>query len=166
VALRRTERNRIWPTALREALLIGGASVALAAAVWLARSDRLPLRAQAEVYELELAAPVVTVAEAVALFTAGTHLFVDVREDPAGAGIPGAFRVRTTSFDADVAEARDFLFPEAKLVVYDEGAMQLAGAAAAHFQERGFANVAILQGGLAAWQAGGGQLSGGADHAP
>ncbi len=164
--LRRGEHSRTWSTAMREALLIGGASVVLTAAVWVARPDRLPLRAQAEIYELELAAPVVPVSEAVASFTAGTHLFVDVREEAAGGEIPGAFHVRSSTFDADLAEVRDFLYPEDKLVVYDDGVMQAAGAVAVRFQERGYANVTILQGGIAAWRAAGGPLSGGEERAP
>jgi rhodanese-related sulfurtransferase len=145
---------------LREALLLGGVSLLLTAVVWIVRPDRLPLRAQAETYELELAAPVVSVADAVAHFAAGTHLFVDVREQLDGEGIPGSFRVRSSAFDGDLAEVRDFLYPENDLILYDDGVMQLASAAAVRFQERGFANVTILQGGLAAWQSGGGTVAG------
>ncbi len=166
MTLRRGEHRRIWSTALREALLLGGVSAALAAGLWALRPDRLPLRAQAEVYELELAAPVVPVNEAMVSYEAGSHLFVDAREDAAGDGIPGAFRVRSSSFDADLAEARDFLYPEDQVVVYDDGGMQIAGAVAVRFAERGYANVTILQGGLAAWRAAGGPRSGGDDHAP
>jgi len=165
VTRRHDEGSRIWITAVREALLIGGASVGLAAATWVARPDRLPLRAQAEIYELELAAPIVPVTEALAHFTAGTHLFVDVREETDGGEIPGAFRVRSSTFDTDLAEVRDFLYPEDNLVLYDGGVMQAASAAAARFQERGYANVVILQGGLTAWRTAGGQVAGGADHA-
>jgi rhodanese-related sulfurtransferase len=164
--MRCCEHSRVLSTAVREALLIGGASVVLAAALWLARPDRLPLRAQREVYELELAAPVVPVAEAVALFKAGTHIFVDVRENAGGGEIPGAFRVRSSAFDADLAEVRDFLDPADKLVLYDNGVMQEADAITVRFQERGYANITILQGGVEAWRAAGGPLSGGDKHAP
>jgi rhodanese-related sulfurtransferase len=162
----RREHLRIWTTAVREALLIGGASVVLAAAAWVARPDHLPWRADAAFYELELSAPIVPVAEAMAFYDAGTHLFVDVREETRGGEIPGAFRVRSSAFDADLAEAHDFLYPEDKLVLYDDSLMQTAGAAAARFQERGYANVVILQGGIAAWRTAGGPVSGGDEHAP
>jgi rhodanese-related sulfurtransferase len=166
VTLRCGDHPRIWSTAVREALLIGGASAVIAAVVWLARPDRLPLRAQAEIYELELAAPVVPAAEAVAFFEAGDHLFIDARENTAGGEIPGAFRVRSSTFDADLAEVHDFLYPEDKLVLYDGGVMQAADAVAVRFQERGYANVTILQGGVAAWRVAGGPLAGGDEHAP
>jgi rhodanese-related sulfurtransferase len=158
--------GRIFPTAIREALLIGGASILLAGALWLARPDRLPLRAQAEFYDLELAAPLVPVAEATAIFSAGTHLFVDSREDPTSGGISSAFRVRPSAFDADLAEVRDFLYPEDKLILYDDGTMQEANAAAVRFLERGYRNVTILQGGLAAWRTAGGPVEKEDPHAP
>lgn len=156
----------LWSTALREALLLGGVSLLLATAVWALRPDRLPLHAQTETYELELAAPVVSVADAVAHFAAGTHLFVDVREQPAGEGIPGSFHVRSSTFDEDLAEVRDFIYPENDLILYDDGVMQLASAAAVRFQQRGYASVTLLQGGLAAWQTGGGAVAGEDAHDP
>lgn len=162
----RRHPDAVIARALRETLLIGGVSVLLAGALWLARADRLPLRAEAEVYELELAAPLISIEEAKAIFTAGTHLFVDDREDPTGGGISGAFHIRPSAFDADLAAVRDFIYPEDKLVLFDDGTMQTANAAAVRFLERGYLNVSILKGGLPAWRAAGGPSEEEEPHAP
>lgn len=162
----RPRRRHVLIEAWREALLIGGASVVLAAGFWAVRGDRLPLRADAAFYELELAAPTLAVNEALAVYTAGTHLFVDVREAATDGEVPGAFRVRPETFDADLADVRDFLDPLSQLVLYDDGVMQTASTAAVRFRERGYPNVTILAGGFAAWRAAGGAVSEGAGDAP
>ncbi len=157
----RPHPHAIWATATRQALALVGIAVVLVAVVTLVRPDRLPLRAQAEVYELKLPAPVVSAAEARGLFDAGTDLFVDTRPDDPRSTIPGAFTVCASTFDDDLAAVLDFIYPEDTLVLYDDGTMQLASAAASRFLERGYTNLRILDGGLPAWRREGGPLMGG-----
>jgi len=133
-------------------------AVAVTATVWLLRPDRLPLRADAGLYELDLDAPTVSVADALALYEAGDHLFVDTRPGSGLATVPGAIPVREDSFDDDLLEAFDFLTPDAPLVLFGDGSLLRVSSVAARLKERGFEDILILTGGLAAWRAAGGEM--------
>jgi rhodanese-related sulfurtransferase len=161
------QATRTRPSRLLASLGEAGAvllvAVAAAALLWIVRPDRLSLRADPQYYVSDLAAPLVTVAEARELYEAGSHAFVDTRPGAAAGGIPGAFRVREDSFADDLYEQRDFLFPEDPLILYGDGNIQQVSAIAARLQERGFADVQILRGGLSAWRAAGGPVIAGGD---
>ena len=115
--------------ARRRALDSGNRPFRKAASVlWLARPQRLVLRADSETYELELPAPLVGTAEALALFEEGSHLFIDARPGAADLpdGIPGALPIAAETFDADLEFVIDFVYPEDPLIVYDGGRHQSA----------------------------------------
>lgn len=149
----------------RGTLLQAGALLALtlaaAAALWLARGDRLPLRADATVYELQIAVPLVDPAEALAMYDEGVRVFVDTRDDAERGGeiIPGSFRIRTASFDEDLWEAGEFLYPEDPVLLYGSGDLGSVVLVADLLLARGFEDVMILRGGLSAWRSAGGETS-------
>ena len=147
--------------AVRQALWLLALSVVLAAGRWAFVGERLPLKADAAGYELELAAPLVEVARARRSYDEGVHLFIDTRE--AGPGVedtvPGAFVIRPGSFDDDMLALLDIIVPEDRLILFGDGSLALANNVAARLIARGYANVEILKGGLGAWRDAGGPLS-------
>jgi len=155
-----------WARATREATVLLLVAIAATTVLWVVRSDVPPLRADRAVYELELPAPVVTVATARDLYAEGRHLFVDTRPDAAERqnGIPGAFLIGGDDFADDLAANMDFIYPEDPLILYDDGTMQTAAATAARFLERGYEDLQILQGGLEAWRRAGGPVEGDRDE--
>lgn len=148
-------------TVAREALLLLALSAALAAGRWAFIGDRLPLRADAADYELELAAPLIEVARARRFYDEGVHLFIDTREAGPHSGdtVPGAFVIRPGTFDDDMLALLDIIVPEDRLILFGDGSLALANNVAARLIQRGYANVEILKGGLGAWRAAGGPLS-------
>lgn len=148
-----------WPASLREAGILLLVSL-LAAGIWWARSaDRLPLQAEPAVYELELAAPLVEVAEARILYDEGVHLFVDTRALNSGETIPGSLLIREATFDDDLLANFDFMLPEDALILFGDGDLSRTSNIAGRLQQRGFENLLILSGGLAAWKKAGGEIS-------
>ncbi|MHB8077945.1 MAG: rhodanese-like domain-containing protein [Candidatus Krumholzibacteriia bacterium] len=147
----------------REAQLLLGLAVLLTAAAWAVRTPRLPLRADARTYRLDLDFPVLAPAAALALYRAGEHLFIDLREgDPAVTPhIPGAFFVRDRTFADDLLAAHDFLGPQEKVVLCGDGNLLAAAAMAARLRDRGYGDISLLEGDLAAWRRAGGPVSGG-----
>lgn len=150
--------DRPWAVATRQAAGLLLVAVVLAVGVTAVRPDRLSLRAQKDVYELKLPAPVITATEARQLYDAGTDLFIDTRDGSQTETVPGAFMICANTFDDDMAAAMDFVYPEDALILYDDGTMQIASAAASRFLERGYTNVKILEGGMPAWLAAGGPV--------
>ena len=140
--------------AIRQAVLLTVLSLVLTAALWAVRSDRLPLRADPQVYLIDLPVPLMATDQASAVYAAGSHFFVDTRPgEPADrATVPGSFVIREQEFDADVAALDGFLFPEDALVLFGADHPLPVAAVAARLQARGFENLVILQGGFAAWQ--------------
>lgn len=147
--------------AARQAAFLLLLAVALAAARWAAWPPRLPLAADPAAYELDLSAPLVEVAVARGYFDEGAHLFIDTREHGADAAesVPGAFTLRPGSFDDDLLALLDIVTPDMRLVLFGDGNLALANNVAARLHQRGYANVELLKGGLAAWRAGGGPVS-------
>lgn len=145
-------------TAVREGAAVLAVALALTALSWALRPDRLPLVADPAVYELELAAPLVTPTEARDLYEAGDHLFVDVRPGNPAATVPGAFLVREDSFDDDLLRQFDFLTPADPLVIVGDGELAAASNVAGRLLDRGWHDVVIMSGGVAAWEAAGGPL--------
>jgi rhodanese-related sulfurtransferase len=145
---------------LREAGLLLAVACALALAFWALDPGRLPLRAQEQVYAMKLAAPLVSVEGAHPLFEEGAF-FLDTRpvalsEVP---HIPGAFPLRSASFADDLQAAADFIMPDDLLVLYGEPNLQEVSALAARLQERGYLQLRIMGGGLAAWRQAGYPIS-------
>lgn len=145
----------------RQALLLLGIAAAAAAASWALRDPRLPLRADSAFYELELAAPLVEAAEALRLYEAGDHLFIDTRPVAPGttATIPASMLVRAASFDDDLLAVFDFLRPEDPLVLFGDGDLNGVSNVAARLRDRGFQDLTILRGGLDAWRRAGGECT-------
>ena len=143
----------------REAPLLLGLAVVLAAGSWFARTPRLPLIADMSLYEMDLAAPVLEPAEALAAFRDNTHIFVDTRAVDDGRRIPGAMVLRPDSFDEDFREIYDFLVPEDALILYGDGNLMLTSNVAQQLEARGFTELSLLRGDLDAWAAAGGDLS-------
>jgi rhodanese-related sulfurtransferase len=152
----------IW----RESGILLLAALLAATAAWALRTPRWPLRAQPVFYQQEWSAPLITADAALQLFHQGRHHFVDTRELelPQAAHIPGAFSIRPTSFADDLLAASDFIFPEDAIVLYGTGDLAPVSSVAARFQERGYADVVIMVGGLTAWRTAGGPVSGEAAH--
>ena len=145
---------------LNEAVWLLLVAVVLTAVSWLIRDPRLPLTADPAVYELELAAPVVEVADALALFDEGIHLFIDTRAgDPTDRPtVAGAFVIREAQFDDDLLALFDDLYPEDPVVVFGSGDMVGANNVAGRLLGRGFVEVQILRGGLKGWEGAGGMV--------
>jgi rhodanese-related sulfurtransferase len=158
-AYRREDRR--GREAWRQAVLLLLASVVLAAGVWAARPDRLPLAADPAVYELELAAPLMDTGEARERFDEGLYLFIDTRPDAREpmVTVPGAFVIRSASFDDDLLAVFDFLLPEDQLILFGDGDLAGTNNVAVKLQGRGYANLSLLQGGLRAWREAGGPVS-------
>ena len=150
----------VWRSAFVQAGGLLLLAVVLTAASWLLRPDRLPFLADPAAYELDLAAPLVSVKQALVLYEEGDHLFIDTREavaDPRE--IPGSFRIRAYSLDDDLRRLLDVVYPEDPLILYGSGDLLQISSVAARLAERGFTDVQILGGGVRAWQAAGGELS-------
>jgi 3-mercaptopyruvate sulfurtransferase SseA len=128
----------------------------------------VPLRAERVFYEQELPVPLVSLDQALKSYEEGNHLFIDTRPDALeeNSHIPGAFLIREASFDDDLQEYGDFLYPEDPLILYGEGNLLGVAAVAGKFLDRGYENLLILAGGLPAWHKAGGPLTkeGGGDH--
>jgi rhodanese-related sulfurtransferase len=153
-------RRSLWPDSLREAGLLLLVTAVLTAGSWLARPDRLPLSADPAVYELELAAPLLEIPDALALFDEGAHLFIDTRDLEPGSQptISGAFVIRESTFDDDLLALFDDLFPEDPVILFGDGDLVGTNNVAGRLLARGFSDVQILRGGLQGWQAAGGDL--------
>ena len=148
-------------TCSKEAGLLLLLALGVAAVAWLIRPEKTALRAEAAFYEQELDAPLIAVADARVLYDTGSHLFLDTRA--AGPGplvtIPGALSVRKTTFDDDLYENRDFLYPEDPVVLFGDGDLLAVSDIAARLLERGFEEITIMAGDLEAWRRAGGPLT-------
>jgi len=157
-----TRKIRPFPpsSAWREALLLIGVSLVLAAASWIVRTPRVPLKADIELYQLDMGVPVITTTQAVPLFEAGVHVFVDTRADaPALATIPGCFIIRQDTFDDDLREVFDFLLKDDPLILYGDGNLLLLSPVLERLKERGFTDLQVMRGDPAAFREAGGDLS-------
>ena len=133
--------------------------MALTAALWAVRGDRLPLGADPSVYEIELTVPLVQPADALGLYEEGETLFADTRTvAPGDDVVPGAFPLRQDTFDDDLLEMFDFLEPDTPLLLYGDGSLVGAAGMAERLTERGYTDVRILAGGVRAWRAAGGDV--------
>ena len=148
---------------IREAVVLAAITLVLALAAWFFRSPRLPLMADMSRYELDLGFSVVPARRALEFYEAGSHIFVDARELPpeSRAYIPGAFFIRASSFEDDLGEVLDFIYPEDPLIIYGSEQLQIPGAVADRFVQRGYEVTGILSGGIEAWREAGGPLAGG-----
>lgn len=151
---------------IREALWLALATFIAAALVWTFRTPRFPLIAEISDYILDLDYTVLPVDVCIENFEAGSHLFIDTRgEAEAGEYIPGAFFIGNESFEDDLREVFDFLYPEDPLILYGDGRLQVTAAVAARFEARGYKVAGLMRGGIDAWRAAGGEVSGG-EEAP
>ena len=159
-----TTGNRTWTRvdgpALREAVFLVLLAVLATAVTWAVRPDRLPLVADARVYELELPVPLVDTATALALYEEGAHFFVDTRGLESGSAptIPGALPIRAASFDDDLLDLFDFLTTEDPLVLFGDGDLNATANIAARLLDRGYVDLLIFDGGLKAWEKAGGEI--------
>lgn len=146
---------------VRESLVLLGAALLLTVVSWLARPNRLPLTAASSYYDLELPAPVVDLDRAMRIYEEGSHLFIDIRPFELGDRpyIPGAFAIRQHSFDDDLLDAGEFIYPEDPMILYGNGNLQEVAAVASRFIERGYENILIMTGGIDAWQRAGGPVT-------
>ncbi|MFH1843990.1 MAG: rhodanese-like domain-containing protein [bacterium] len=143
-----------WFTVVREAVILLAAALVLAGGSWLLRAEPLPLAADASLYEIELAAPLISLEQAFSRYDSGSHLFVDTRE-PAlitQVRIGGSFAIRASTFADDLIEAADFIWREDALVLYGNGDLRDVSSVAARFLERGYENIEIMAGGIEAWR--------------
>lgn len=163
-----TRKVRTYPSAswAREALVLLGVTLLLAAGTWLVRTPRLPLIADAEIYDLELSAPLVSPADAVAAYEANTHVFIDAREDVGLRRIPGALPLRPALFEDDYREIFDFVAPEDPIILVGDGNLMILGNLADRLIERGYQDLGLLRGGHDAWHAAGGPLTPAEGDAP
>jgi len=143
---------------LREASLLLALSLVAAGLSWAVRTPRLPLRADLAAYELDLGFPLVSAAEAVALFLDNACVPVDVRAGAPARRIPGSFALGQETFDDDLREVFDFLSPADPLLVYGDGNLLVTAAVAGRLRERGFTDIHLLQGSLDGWEQAGGEI--------
>ena len=136
-------------------------ALAATAVSWLLRSDSLPFLADPVGYEVELAAPLTGIEEALVLYDEGEYLFVDTRPRTDGKfqTIPGAFFIHEASFDDDLLEYFDFMTPDDHFILFGDGDLFQVSNVAARMKNRGYHNLFILRGGLAAWLRAGGEMS-------
>lgn len=153
--------NNSWSISFREAGWLLLVSLAATAISWSLRGDGLALRADPIAYELELPAPLVDIKTAQVLYEEGEYLFVDTRVRGAGDfdTIPGAFFIRDLSFDDDLLEYFDFMTTQDSFILFGDGDLFSVANIATRMQDRGYQNLLILKGGLAAWQESGGEIS-------
>ncbi len=150
-----------WSTSIREACLLFLLALVVTAISWVLRSEGLPLVADPVGYELELAAPLTVTEKALALYDEGDYLFVDTRPRTGGEfqTIPGAFFIREASFDDDLLEYFDFMTTDDHFILFGDGDLFPVSNIAARMKDRGYRNLFILKGGLAAWRGAGGEIS-------
>jgi len=150
-----------WSASFREAGLLVLFALAATTISWFLRSDSLPLAADPVVYELELAAPLAVVEDALALYDEGDFLFVDTRPPADGEfqTIPGAFFIREASFDKDLIEYFEFMTTEDHFILFGDGSLFTESNIAARMMDRGYKNLFILKGGLPDWRRAGGDIS-------
>lgn len=150
-----------WSASFKEAGALLLVSVVVMTVSWLLRSDGLSLNADPTGYELELAAPLTGIEEALALYEEGDYFFVDTREAVAGdfQTIPGAFFIRAASFNDDILEYFDLMTPEDHFILFGDGDLLPVSTIASRMIDRGYPNLTILKGGLAAWRRAGGEIS-------
>ena len=153
-------RIQLFPRArpVREAALLLALALLCAGLSWALRTPRLPLRADLAAYELDLGFPLISAADAVALFRENACVPVDSRAGDQARRIPGSFVLRSETFDDDLREVFDFLSPADPLLVYGDGNLLVAAAVAGRLKERGFTDVRLLQGSLDAWEQAGGEV--------
>ncbi len=153
--------NFRWSASLREAGLLLIVAIIATGVSWFLRSDGLPLKADPVAYELELAAPLIGIDEALTLFEEGEYFFVDTRlvEDGAYQTIPGAFFIREATFDDDLLENFDFMTVADHFILFGDGDLSPVSNIAGRMKDRGFENLFILKGGLEAWSSAGGDIS-------
>lgn len=152
--------GRDCPGALRQAGALLLVSIVAASTLWALRGDRLELSADPAVYELEISVPLVEPDEALAIYDEGLRVFIDTRDDDdTGEIIPGSFHIRAASFEDDLWEAGEFVYPEDPVLLYGSGDLASVSLVADLLLARGFEDVLILRGGLSAWRAAGGEIS-------
>jgi 3-mercaptopyruvate sulfurtransferase SseA len=156
--------------AVEQAGWLLAAAIACAGVAWAARTPRLPLRADPAIYAIDLQFPVLPPERALALYQANGALFVDARpaDRPAGGAlaaqhVPGALTIRAATFDDDLLAVHDFIAPSDALVLYGDGNLLELSAIASRLKARGFEDVRLMAGDLAAWKRAGGPVSGGDD---
>ena len=150
-----------WAASCREAALLLLVAAVATAVTWAFRDDPLPLTADRDFYELEAPAPMVEIGQALPLFDEGDRLFIDSRPDhDAGrTTIPGAFRIRSKSFDDDLYELADIVYPEDPVILFGSGDLRETVFLAELLLARGFEDVLIMRGGVTEWQNQGGEVS-------
>ena len=150
-----------WSVSFREACLLFLFAVIVTWVTWVMRDDGLPFAADPVGYELELAAPLTSTEEALALYDEGDYLFVDTRTATNGdfETIPGAFFIREDTFDDDLLEYFDFMTTEDHFILFGDGDLFPVSNIAARMKDRGYENLFILKGGLEAWLRTGGEIS-------
>ena len=150
-----------WSASCRESALLLLLAAAVAAVTWVARDDRLPLAADPDYYEIEASAPLVDIPRALVLFDEGDRLFIDTRQDRTGATatIPGAFVIRAATFDEDLYELVETVYPEDPVILFGDGDLSGVALVADLLLARGFEDILIMQGDLARWRGQGGEIS-------
>lgn len=146
--------------AVGEAALLLLVSALATAVLWAVRPDGLTLAVDARTYELELPVPLIPVQEARLLYEEGTHLFVDTRDVAPGsvATIPGALPIRAATFDDDLYALFDFLTVQDPLILFGDGDLLATATIASRLVDKGYVDLQILDGGLAAWRKAGGEI--------
>ena len=150
-----------WRASCREAVLLFLLAVTATAVTWALRVDRLPLAADRDFYEVEAPAPLVGIPRALVLFDEGDRLFIDTRPDRTRekTTIPGAFLIRASSFDDDLYELADTVYPEDPVILFGDGDLRGVTHVADLLVSRGFEDVLIMRDSMAAWRDQGGEIS-------
>lgn len=145
--------------AAKESIVLLALAVVLTAGWWARNPDRLPLVAEPAQYELELEAPLLTVVNALAAYEEGVQLFVDTRAGSNPETVPGAMFIGEDTFDDDLNAYFDFMSPEDQIILFGDGDLAQASNIAGRLKARGYTEISILKGGLAAWKKAGGATS-------
>ncbi len=161
--LQSVRRRPWWP----EVIVLLAVSITAAWVVNVGRPEPLPWWADYKAKKVEETVrkglEVVAPADARALLTAGTHLFVDARtpDEFAAGHIPGAVNIPSEALLTGIDDAVQGLKPDALIVVYCGNlACPKSKEVAEGLKGMGFTKLSVMPEGLEGWRAVGGPVEG------
>lgn len=146
---------------LRDIVTLVAVSLVLSIVAWRVHAPDMPLRADPQVYELDLDYPLITPELALERFNGLEHIFIDTRSmaEFRSRHIPGSMLLRADSFDHDLRDIHDYIAPEDRFVLYGDSNLLATAIVADRMAERGFGDIELMKGGIPQWLDAGGTIS-------